>query len=311
MTAWVYGALALAILAVALWIYAESGRVSERERLARRLGDTDPTTADAPGEAVGRGDPTRLRNPLIRLIARHCWAAGMEVDSQRIAMVILVAGALALLLIVVFGLIGLGLVGIGIMLGWFSIARRRRTRRRRINTQLPNFLGYLVRALTAGNTLEEGIHSAAMESAEPIRSVFLSVSRQVRLGASIEDTLAEAAAMHDLRALHILAMSARVNRRYGGSMRRVIASLIETIRQQEAAARELKALTGETRFSAYVVAAIPIAISLFFYLQNPAYYAAMLQSSGGRLAVVLALGLEALGLAIIWRMMARLQEPET
>jgi len=36
----------------------------------------------------------------------------------------------------------------------------------------------------------------------------------------------------------------------------------------------------------------------------------MLQSSGGRIAIVLALLLEALGLFIIWRMMARLQEPD-
>ena len=54
---------------------------------------------------------------------------------------------------------------------------------------------YLVRALTAGNTLEEGLYSAAQESDEPIRGVFLSVSRQVRLGASGEETLAEAKAL--------------------------------------------------------------------------------------------------------------------
>lgn len=129
--------------------------------------------------------------------------------------------------------------------------------------------------------------------------------------ASDFEVLAQAARIHELRALHILAMSARVNRRFGGSMRRVIASLIETIRRQEAAARELKALTGETRFSAYVVAAIPVAISLFFYLQNPQYYADMLESGSGRIAIALALLLEAFGLALIWRMMARLQEPDT
>jgi tight adherence protein B len=190
------------------------------------------------------------------------------------------------------------------------VAQRERARRRRINAQLPDFLGYLLRALTAGQTLEQGLDNAARESAEPIRGVFLSVSRQLRLGAGVDDVLAETARIHELRALHILAMSAKVNRRFGGSMRRVIASLVDTIRQQEAAARELKALTGETRFSAYVVAAIPVLISLFFYSQNPQYYAALLVSGSGRIAVVLALALEALGLALIWRMMARLQEPQ-
>lgn len=306
---WVAAVVVLVLLAAALWLYASAISAAQHERVVERMGeraaDAPPMDPGANGKAVDA-----INNPVLRAIVRRCHAAGLDVAAERVVAYLLAVVVFAGAAIVVLGVLGLLLVAVIAVLIMLVAAQRRRKRRRRINAQLPNFLGYLVRALTAGNTLEEGVHSAAMESDEPIRSVFLSISRQVQLGASIEDTLADAAGVHDLRALHILAMSARVNRRYGGSMRRVVASLIETIRQQEAAARELKALTGETRFSAYVVAAIPVAISLFFYLQNPAYYATMLQSSGGRIAIMCALGLEALGLFIIWRMMSRLQEPD-
>lgn len=164
------------------------------------------------------------------------------------------------------------------------------------------------RSLTAGNTLEEALQSAALESSEPIRSVFMSVARQVRLGATVEATLREAGKVHDLRALHILALSATVNRRFGGSMRRVIKSLIDAIRRQEAASRELKALTGETRFSAWIVAAIPIALAGVFYVINPGYYQPMLASIGGRIALGVAVGLQVLGIFLIWRMLASLRD---
>lgn len=301
--------LALLLLAAALLMLARALRTGERERLTRRINTQATPETSAPGPAQSLDD---IRNPLLRALCRRIWSAGFErVSPAGVAWSGVLALAIALLAVIGLGLAGLLLVFALTMGAGMLLSQRKRARRRRINAQLPDFLGYLMRALAAGNTLEQGIDSAAVASAEPIRSVFLSVSRQVRLGAGVDDVLTQTARIHDLRALHILAMSARVNRRFGGSMRRVIASLIETIRRQQAAARELKALTGETRFSAYVVAAIPVAISLFFYLQNPQYYADMLESGNGQLAIAGALALEALGLVLIWRMIARLQEPDT
>ena len=203
---------------------------------------------------------------------------------------------------------GLALIGLGLVP---LVLRHLQNRlRHRLNQQLPQFLGYMLRALTAGNSFEEAMYAAALESDAPIRDVFLSVTRQVELGGDLETSLAGTARLYELKALDILALSATVNRQYGGSMRQIMATLIDTIRQREAASAELKALTGETRFSAYVVAAIPLAITGFFYIQNPGYYADMLTSTGGQLAAVLAVLLELLGLFIIWRMMAGLKEPE-
>lgn len=300
---------ALVVAGLALLLLSRAARVSDSEQAEARLGPGLQTQSLDDGAMQG-DRLARIRNPLLRAACRRFWSAGLNVSPAGLASVLLVWLLLAAALIFVWQLVGLVLALLPVLAVWLLIMQRERTRRRRINEQLPGFLGYLARALTAGNTLDEGLHLAAMEASEPIRGVFMSVSRQIRLGADMEDTLAEAARIYRLRALHILAMSARVNRRYGGSMRRIIATLIDTIRQQEEAGQELKSLTGETRFSAYVVAAIPIAISAFFYLQNPAYYATMLQSHGGRIAIVLALALEAAGLLIIWRMMSRLKEPD-
>lgn len=306
---WILAIAALLVAACALLLLSRAAHVSDSEQAEERLGQNlQAQSFDA--NATNGDRLARIRNPLLRASCRRCWSAGFEVTPGALVAALVIWLLLAILLIFVWHIVGFVLALVPLLVGWLLVAQRERARRRRINEQLPGFLGYLVRSLTAGNTLDEGLHHAAMEASEPIRSVFMSVSRQIRLGADMEDTLAETASVYRLRALHILAMSARVNRRYGGSMRRIIATLIETIRQQEEAGQELKALTGETRFSAYVVAAIPIAISVFFYLQNPAYYATMLQSHGGRIAIVLALALEAVGLLIIWRMMSRLKEPE-
>lgn len=300
--------IALAVASGALLLLAQAGRVAERERARERLGDDAPGAIDVAESAHHR--LAGIRNPLVRRLCRRCWSAGWQISPRQLILACIGWAALALLLVAAFRAIGLLMALVIPAVAWLAVYRREQKRRQRINEQLPAFLGYVMRALSAGNTFEDALQNAAREASDPIARVFSSVSRQVQLGAEIEDTLGEIAGLYRLRALHILAMGARVNRRYGGSMRRIIATLVQAIRQQEEAGRELKALTGETRFSAYVVAALPVAISVFFYLQNPSYYAVMLQSGGGRIAIVAALLLEAIGLFTIWRMMSRLKEPE-
>lgn len=299
--------LALLLVAAAVWIFARAQAREGQENFAERVGQS--STSDTVDELAGLRNLQRIRNPITRDICHRFWGAGIDVSPSSANVFLIGFSAIILLLLFVDPLAAIGLAIGVVALGYLVLQQRVNARRRKIIDQMPDYLEYVMRSLTAGNTLEEALQSAALEASDPIRSLFLSVSRQVRLGATVENTLSEAASVHNLRALHIMAMSARVNRRFGGSMRRVIKSLVGTIRRQDAAVRELKALTGETRFSAWVVAAIPIAISAFFYFTNPGYYTDMLASGGGRVALGIAVGLQALGIFIIWRMIASMREP--
>src|SRR3546814_13368620 len=73
----------------------------------------------------------------------------------------------------------------------------------------------------------------------------------------------QTAEIHQLRDLKVMALAASIKRKFGGSLRNVLRSLISGIRSRENAARELRALTSETRFSALVLAVIPIALMVF------------------------------------------------
>ncbi len=142
-----------------------------------------------------------------------------------------------------------------------------------------------------------------MDAENPIRNLFLSVGRQVRLGAPIEEVLDQAAQDHGVNDIRVMAMAARVNRRYGGSLRRIFKSLVQAIRERDAAARELRALTAETRFSAVVLAVVPIVLSLYILLQNPDYYLDMWNQPRGRGLLLFSVFLQASGVGVIWRML--------
>ncbi|MGB1582010.1 MAG: type II secretion system F family protein, partial [Nevskiales bacterium] len=183
------------------------------------------------------------------------------------------------------------------------LLHRSSKRHKTLSLQLPDFMDRLLRPLIAGNTIEESFAIATRESPEPIRGLFLSVARQVRFGAPLEEAVSKVATVHELTDLHALAMATKVHRRYGGSIRKMVKSLMHMARSRETSAQELRALTAETRMSAWVLVTIPLAITAFILVRNPDYYDAMWTSSTGRIVLISGFALQFLGAIVIWRMM--------
>ena len=105
------------------------------------------------------------------------------------------------------------------------------------------------------------------------------------------------------------ALAAAINRKFGGSLRNILRSLVQAIRARDVAARELRALTAETRFSAVVLSLLPIGISLYVYLQNPQYYGDILQDAGGRALLLGSLFMQLAGIVVLVRMMRSTEAP--
>jgi tight adherence protein B len=75
------------------------------------------------------------------------------------------------------------------------------------------------------------------------------------------------------------------------------------VRQQELARRELAAMTGETRISAWVLGMTPIAIAVYIMIMNPNYLNMLLEDAAGQTMMITALVLQGLGGFILWRML--------
>lgn len=297
-------ALVLAAAAVGLLLRAQSGaRKSEMALRLRVLGE------DADAHLLSRAKP--IANPLLRFVTDLLTRAGTEVEPERVGQGLLIAAAAAPILLILLGpLAGLLAIGLAIVSVFGVLSRNAARRRAKIVGQLPTFLESVMRVLAAGNTLEEALGAAARDSPDPIRPLFISIGRQVRLGAPVESVLAEAGEVHRLRDLKVMALAAAINRKYGGSLRGVMKSLISTIRSRDSAARELRALTAETRFSAIVLAIIPITLSLYIFAKNKGYYEGMWADSSGRVFLVMSVLLQVAGVAVLWKMMNSTGDPD-
>jgi tight adherence protein B len=303
-----YFGAALLMVSLAAWLFLRAGKRSREERLTLRL------RALGVDETVGAYAlrERELGNPILRAVCHALWRSGVDAEPQVVARALVIAMflvPLALLLLgPIAGPIALAVV-VALIYGWLGQQAARR--RALIVSQLPDFLESVIRVLSAGNTVEESFASSARESAEPARSLFLSIGRQVRLGAQIEVVLVEAAEIHHLRDLKVIALAASINRKYGGSLRNVLKSLISAIRARDVANRELRALTAETRISAYTLAFIPVTLSLYILQQNPAYYTDIWDTFSGRASLISSILLQVAGIVVMWRMLRWTEDAAT
>lgn len=294
---------ALMLLGSAIWFFTQArGQEMEEDIQVRlRVTGSDETLAGAPQRSI--------RNPALRAVCHLFWRTGSEIAPAAVLRLLLGVLIMGVLVGVLGRLwIGLALIVLVLLLGYAVLAQRAVSRRLRIIHQLPGYLENVIRVLAAGNTLEESLSQAARESPDPIRPLFASIGRQVRLGAPLEQVLSESGEIYKLRDLRVMAMAASINRKYGGSMRGVLKSLIVVIRQRATAAQELRALTAETRLSAAILAGITVFLFVYIFFANRPYYMGMIAAPGGKQLLIGSGVMVLLGFVVLWRMLKSINE---
>ena len=286
--------LALLLLAAAVWVL----RSGQRAVLRARVGDRFRNLTAVPLDAVGA--PRHLRG---NFLDRFLWRGGIRLTPVRI-----LAGIGSALLVAGFAWHSGGSVAAATVLAaivasavvWPHLQYRKRAAA--MAAQIPLFLDQVVRALATGRNLDGALRLATEETRAPLGEVMARVQQVVDLGEDIGDALRDTARLYDLRELHFVAMAVQIARGYGSSPKEMLESVGKLVRHREQAQRELRALTGETRVSAWLLSILPSALALYMVAVNPDYINAMWHDPTGRVVLLLALALQATGVVILWRM---------
>lgn len=178
-----------------------------------------------------------------------------------------------------------------------------RRRLKRMIEQLPPLLDHAVRSLKSGRTLADAVLGGIEAADNPLQHAMGRVRRNVQLGVNLPDAVADFAELYERDELRLFALGLKVNHRYGGNASELLENLIKLIRERDQAARQLRAMTGETRVTAMVLAALPVSLAGYFLIANPTYLMSMWNQSGGRMMLLLAFGLQVVGCAALWRML--------
>lgn len=267
----VLGTSAMLVLLFGIWYPSYVRARVLRRRLGLLVGGSGGDAIDLGGRRRTRG----LRRPTMD--GRRGVLRGLEERLERSAIdltageivgaMIVLALASALIGGVLWGplqaVAGL-LFGASLPLLWINWRHARRLRVFR--TQLPDTIALLASTVRAGHSLLQGFEQVARESVEPMRGAIEQVVREIGVGASQNEAIERLAARFPSEDLDLIVASINVQHEVGGSLAQSLDDMSATLRERQRIEGDIRALTAQQRYSAYVLALLPVCVAaaLFF-----------------------------------------------
>ena len=170
---------------------------------------------------------------------------------------------------------------VGALIPWMYLGFKRTRRVKAFDSQLAPCLQLMAGSLQAGLSLAQSIDTVVREGAQPLADEFRRALVETRLGVPIEDAMDSVGERMGSDDFRWTVMAVRIQREVGGNLAELLLNVAATLREREYLRRQVKALSAEGRFSAYILLALPPGIIAYMMLTRPTYLHPMVSTSIG------------------------------
>jgi tight adherence protein B len=278
-----------------------------------REGGSGGPTARVSGESVVRASPDR-EDVVLRMLEERVpqiwdlhhilvqsglrWTLGGLLT--RVA-----AGAIGAALLSFVALSNPLITGLSMVLGaltpWLYVRWAKTRRIQRMETQLPDAIDMIARAVRAGHPLSEGLRMAAEEAPEPLASEFRLTFEEQKFGLPFEEALLGLGDRVEVVDIRILITAILVQREVGGNLAEILEQIAHTMRDRFNLKRQVRVYTAQGRMSGYTLAALPILVGSLILVINPDYIRTLFVEPLGQALLVSAGTLQLIGFLWIRR----------
>ncbi|MGV3556077.1 MAG: type II secretion system F family protein [Croceibacterium sp.] len=184
------------------------------------------------------------------------------------------AGAVTLLLYLKSGAF-LFALGVGVLFGaglphmvvGFFIKKRLNN----FNAKFPDAIELLVRGLRSGLPVTETLGVVATEIPGPVGQEFKAVTERIKIGRTMEEALQETANRLGTPEFQFFVITLAIQRETGGNLAETLSNLSDVLRKRSQMKLKIKAMSSESKASAYIVGALPFIVFTMIWWINPGY----------------------------------------
>jgi tight adherence protein B len=128
-----------------------------------------------------------------------------------------------------------------------------------------------VRGLRSGLPITETLGVVASELPGPVGEEFKLVTDRIKVGKTMEEALQDTADRLDMAEFSFFCITLAIQRETGGNLAETLANLADVLRKRAQMKLKIKAMSSESKASAYIVGALPFIVFGLIYWINPVY----------------------------------------
>jgi tight adherence protein B len=170
-----------------------------------------------------------------------------------------------LLLSLMFGLF----VGIGGP--HFFIGKMIKRRINKFTSNFPDAIELMVRGLRSGLPITETLGIVASEIQGPVGIEFRMVSDKMKIGRTMEAALQDTADRLGTPEFQFFVITLAIQRETGGNLAETLSNLADVLRKRAQMKLKIRAMSSESKASAYIVGSLPFIVFGLVYMMNPHY----------------------------------------
>jgi tight adherence protein B len=304
-------------LTYTLFLFASRASDKKRAILKERLADAIRSSAQSTDVDVQlareelMSEIPWIHRVLIRLQAssklkQMIDQADSHITVMRLVLFSLTAGALAVLAVSMISTSYLLMGFFGFMAAAFPflhIHTKRKKRLKKFLQLLPDALDLMSRGLSAGHAFTEALQMVATEMPEPISAEFRKTYEEQNLGLSLKLALENMVERVPLLDLRMCVTAVLIQRETGGNLSELLEKVAYTIRERFRIMEDLKTMTLSSRWSAWLLCALPIFLAVYVTIMNPGYMDVMWRDARGNRLLAVAAIMQVLGMLMVQKIM--------
>lgn len=146
--------------------------------------------------------------------------------------------------------------------------------KRRLNAftnKFPDAIELLVRGLRSGLPVSETLGIVSSEVPGPVGQEFKLVTERIKIGRTMEDALQDTADRLSMAEFNFFCITLAIQRETGGNLAETLANLAEVLRKRAQMKLKIRAMSSESKASAYIIGSLPFIVFALVYWSSPTY----------------------------------------
>ncbi len=144
---------------------------------------------------------------------------------------------------------------------------------KKFTTNFPDAIELLVRGLKSGLPVGETLGVVAKEIPGPVGEEFKMVTEKIKIGKSMEESLQDTADRLGTPEFQFFVITLAIQRETGGNLAETLANLADVLRKRAQMKLKIRAMSSESKASAYIVGSLPFFVFGMVWMVNQKYLA--------------------------------------